>query len=84
MSLQVADGCVVIGAAFIVIFVLSITQKIHHALAPSGVASQTSEVFPRLAGSHLTLRNPALEFVKSVCQVLGLDSTTQHQVTKLR
>ena len=84
--MQVADGCCVVVWLCIhcVVSVLSITQKIHHTLAPSGVASQTSEVFPRLAGSHLTLRNPALEFVKSVCQVLGLDSTTQHQVTKLR
>lgn len=29
--------------------------------------------FPALAGSHLALRHPALEFVKSVLEVLSLD-----------
>ena len=27
-------------------------------------------MFPELPGSHLTMKNPALEFVKSVCQVI--------------
>ena len=43
-----------------------------------------NDKFPSLPGSHLHQTNPALEFVKCICQTLALDSTTQHQVTKLR
>ena len=57
-------------------------QKIHHTLGSGGAL--TSGVFPFLPGSHLPLAHPALEFVKSVCKVLSLDSSTRHQVAKLR
>ena len=48
-------------------FVFSLTQKILRKLPPNG--SNEKSVFPELPGSHLALKNPALEFVKSVCQV---------------
>ena len=71
------------------LLVLRITQKIHHTLGSGGKphgngAHQSSQLFPKQPGSHLILTNPALEFVKYICKVLSLDSTTQHQVTKLR
>jgi len=40
--------------------------------------------FPRLAGSHLTLHNPALEFVKSVCAVLALETELEDEVRTLK
>ncbi|CAL1540665.1 unnamed protein product, partial [Lymnaea stagnalis] len=42
------------------------------------------DLFPRLPGSHLKLSNPALEFVKSICEVLALDSNITIQVKKLK
>ena len=49
----------------------SITQKIHQTLGSGDVVDTTgrSDLFPLLPGSHLPLSNPALEFVKSICQV---------------
>lgn len=47
-------------------------------------SSQASAEFPRLAGSHLPLNNPALEFIKSVCQVLSLDKSIENAVFRLR
>ncbi|KAL7311155.1 DNA polymerase epsilon catalytic subunit [Mucor circinelloides] len=41
-------------------------------------------VFPQLAGSHLTMDNPALEYVKSVCAVLNLDNRIEDQVRILK
>lgn len=38
------------------------------------------ESFPKLAGSHLLYRNPALEFVKTLVVVLSLDGQVHHQV----
>jgi len=60
-----------------------ITQKIHRSLSVAHGKDSENE-FPVLAGSHLPLTNPALEFVKAVCQVLQLDVNTQNQVAKLR
>ena len=59
------------------------TQDIHHTLGV-GVAKKTSPLFPTLAGSHLMLNNPALEFVKYIVKALSLNPSTKHQVTKLR
>ena len=42
------------------------------------------EDFPRLAGSHLDLKHPALEFVKSVCEVLALDDEVKDEVQLLK
>ena len=51
-------------------FFFRITQKIQKKLSGNyGNSSNLAEEFPRLPGSHLPLKNPALEFVKSVCQV---------------
>uniref|UniRef100_A0A3P8VY89 DNA polymerase epsilon catalytic subunit n=1 Tax=Cynoglossus semilaevis TaxID=244447 RepID=A0A3P8VY89_CYNSE len=41
--------------------------------------SQPSEMYPVLPRSHLTLKNPALEFIKYVCRVLSLDSYIMNQ-----
>jgi len=46
-----------------------ITQKIQKKFSGS---SGSGSVFPEHPGSHLMMRNPALEFVKSVCQVIIL------------
>lgn len=60
-----------------------ITQKINKTLS-GGCGKDAGAEFPVLAGSHLPLKNPALEFVKAVCQVLQLDVNIQTQVNKLR
>lgn len=49
-------------------FLFSITQKIHRTLS-SECGKDASPDFPVLAGSHLKLKNPALEFVKYICKV---------------
>jgi DNA polymerase epsilon subunit 1 len=59
------------------------TQQIRNTLGVD-VSSREDIVFPNHPGSHLDMKNPALEFVKCLCKVLSLDSTTQHQVTKLK
>ncbi|KAI9351947.1 hypothetical protein BD770DRAFT_393656 [Pilaira anomala] len=41
-------------------------------------------VFPQLAGSHLVMDNPALEYIKSVCAVLNLDSRIEDEVRILK
>ncbi|KAI8349205.1 hypothetical protein EDC96DRAFT_308837 [Choanephora cucurbitarum] len=41
-------------------------------------------VFPQLAGSHLKMDNPALEYVKSVCAVLNLDERVEDEVRILK
>ena len=40
--------------------------------------------FPRLPGSYLNLKNPLLEFVKDICQVMLLGSSTLLEVRQLR
>jgi len=49
-----------------------------------GTDEEEDNIFPELPGSHLKLTFPALEFVKAVCKVLGLDSAVQSQVRKMR
>lgn len=49
----------------------TITQKIQKKVSGSRRTTEPSEMFPALPGSHLMLNNPALEFIKSVCQVRG-------------
>merc|ERR1712013_197488 len=41
-------------------------------------------IFPTLPGSHLHLTFPALEFVKDICKVLGLDPAIETEVRKMR
>ncbi|KAK2153411.1 hypothetical protein LSH36_298g04118 [Paralvinella palmiformis] len=62
-----------------------LTQKIQKKLSGfhGNLSSMVSE-FPVLPGSHLALRNPALEFVKAVCQVLSLDNDIKEQVNKMK
>lgn len=50
--------------------IFTITQKIQKKVTGTRNVTQPSEMFPVLPGSHLPLNNPALEFVKYVCQVL--------------
>jgi len=49
-----------------------------------GREEEEDSIFPTLPGSHLKLTFPALEFVKAVCKVLGLDTTIEPQVRKMR
>lgn len=46
--------------------------------------AQLSRQFPKLAGSHLVMTDPALEFIKQVCAVLALDNRVQHNVMVMR
>ncbi|XP_013919860.1 PREDICTED: DNA polymerase epsilon catalytic subunit A-like [Thamnophis sirtalis] len=62
----------------------TITQKIQKKLTGSRHTTELSEMFPSLPGSHLVLHNPALEFIKHVCQVLSLDANIANQVQKLK
>ena len=51
-------------------FLCRLTQKIQKKLSGNRSNNNNlSEEFPRPPGSHLPLNNPALEFVKAVCQV---------------
>ncbi len=47
----------------------TITQKIQKKVSSTRSVTLPSEMFPVLPGSHLPLNNPALEFIKCVCQV---------------
>ena len=47
----------------------TITQKIQKKVSGTRSVTLPSEMFPVLTGSHLPLNNPALEFIKYVCQV---------------
>ncbi|CAB1321597.1 unnamed protein product [Coregonus sp. 'balchen'] len=47
----------------------TITQKIQKKVTGTRSVTQPSEMFPVLPGSHLPLSNPALEFIKYVCQL---------------
>ncbi|TDH12869.1 hypothetical protein EPR50_G00050310 [Perca flavescens] len=62
----------------------TITQKIQKKVTGTRSVNQPSEMFPVLPGSHLPLNNPALEFIKYVCQVLSLDANIVNQVNKLK
>lgn len=62
----------------------TITQKIQKKVTGTRHVTEPSEMFPILPGSHLPLNNPALEFIKYVCQVLSLDSNITNQVNKLK
>ncbi|KAK5871426.1 hypothetical protein PBY51_004310 [Eleginops maclovinus] len=62
----------------------TITQKIQKKVMGTRGVNQASEMFPVLPGSHLPLNNPALEFIKYVCQVLALDANIVNQVNKLK
>ena len=45
---------------------------------------EEGSIFPTLPGSHLHLTFPALEFVKAICKVLGLDPAIEAEVRKMR
>uniref|UniRef100_A0A8C9TG99 DNA polymerase epsilon catalytic subunit n=1 Tax=Scleropages formosus TaxID=113540 RepID=A0A8C9TG99_SCLFO len=64
--------------------VFTITQKIQKKVTGSRSGTLLSAMFPSLPGSHLPLNNPALEFIKYVCQVLSLDANITNQVNKLK
>uniref|UniRef100_A0A8C5PS20 DNA polymerase epsilon catalytic subunit n=1 Tax=Leptobrachium leishanense TaxID=445787 RepID=A0A8C5PS20_9ANUR len=62
----------------------TITQKIQKKVTGTRHVTEPSEMFPVLPGSYLPLNNPALEFIKYVCEVLSLDSNITNQVNKLK
>jgi DNA polymerase epsilon subunit 1 len=45
---------------------------------------ESADIFPRLPGSHLPLKNPTLEFIKTVSHVIGLDEQTKSESLLLR
>ena len=51
--------------SMIVFFYFRIIQKIRKKLTGDNHAKE----FPKLPGSHLPLKDPALEFIKAVCEV---------------
>lgn len=57
-----------------------LTQKIHRKLP----TTEETSSFPRLPGTQSKTINPALEFIKSVCKVLSLDSSISEEVSKLK
>lgn len=61
------------------ILVEKIKKKLSSNIGPNG-----QDIFPVHPGSHLKLTSPALEFTKSVCKVLSLDSNLGNAVLKLR
>ncbi|XP_020776588.1 DNA polymerase epsilon catalytic subunit A [Boleophthalmus pectinirostris] len=64
--------------------IFTITQKIQKKVTGTRNVTQPSEMFPVLPGSYLPLNNPALEFIKYVCQVLSLDLNITNQMNKLK
>ena len=54
------------------------------ALVPKIQRQYMSEEFPVGPGSHLTMTNPALEFIKSLTHVFGLDKQTTEQTLLMR
>ncbi|XP_059166217.1 DNA polymerase epsilon catalytic subunit A-like [Physella acuta] len=62
----------------------ALTQKMQKKLSVKSKQSDMSDIFPNLPGSHLNLTNPALEFVKTICEVLSLDSNITIQIKKLK
>jgi hypothetical protein len=46
---------------------------------PGDAGAKLSADFPRLAGTHLPMNNPALEFVKTLTHVLSLDTDTESE-----
>lgn len=62
----------------------TITQKIQKKVSSNRHTTESSDIFPVLPGSYLPFNNPALEFIKSVCKILSLDSSITNQVNKLK
>ncbi|KAJ1922983.1 DNA polymerase epsilon catalytic subunit [Tieghemiomyces parasiticus] len=61
--------------------------EIHAKCAPlpdAEPAVQVAARFPRLPGSYLPLTNPALEFIKSACAVLGLVDGASREVRVMK
>lgn len=54
----------------------TITQKIQKKVTGTRNVTEPSEMFPALPGSHLLLNNPALEFIKYVCEVRTVFNTS--------
>jgi DNA polymerase epsilon subunit 1 len=56
-------------------------RRIHDGMVTEG---EGSYLFPDLPGSHLEFKNPALEFIKTVCIVLELDKSVEREVRILK
>lgn len=65
---------------------LSVVAKLKHRQAASATNPDDAELleFPNLPGSHLSLTNPTLEFVKMVCEVFSLAKEMQTEVQILK
>lgn len=62
----------------------SITHKMQEMVRDIMNLSGEEAAFPVRPGSHLRLTNAALEFVKSVCHILSLETTVAGEVQLLR
>ena len=54
------------------------------ASASPSSASPSPLSFPLLAGQHLQMTNPALEFTKQICHLLSLEADARDEVRRLR
>lgn len=62
-----------------------IIQKIQKKMIThQGFNDNSASVFPHLPGSYLLLKNPSLELIKGICQVLSLDVTITDEVNKMK
>jgi len=61
-----------------------IGQKLLRMIPQISASMASLSEFPVLAGSHLKMKNAALEFVKSICAVLALDVPVRHHVDVLK
>ncbi|TPX34056.1 DNA-directed DNA polymerase [Synchytrium microbalum] len=60
-------------------------QREYHSARMSGDADLVASwEFPILPGSHIELKKPLLEFIKSVCAVLSLEPVIEREVRHLR
>lgn len=60
-----------------------VTERISNRLCDKPTRNGEN-TFPLLPGSHLPMKNPALEFVKDICKVLSLETSLQNEVNKLQ
>lgn len=66
--------------------VIQVADKIQKTLSGGDADQETkiSSEFPILPGSHLRLNSPALEFVKMITHILGLDKSIESDVLVLK
>ena len=61
---------------------IEIVQEIH--IHFTNLPKEAGDPFPKLAGSYLNLKSPELEFIKSICHILLLDSNYNTEINGIR